>query len=94
MDLSVRRIAVVGSGQRVVQTALPVLATLTERFELAGVFSRRAKTILAGGTPYEVEPLEALDAARMMRSHAQREVREQAFRSEMLHAMLYFHSTT
>ncbi|MEE2940011.1 MAG: hypothetical protein VX460_06480 [Planctomycetota bacterium] len=60
-----RRIAVVGSGQRVVQTALPVLATLSERFELAGVFSRRAKTISARGAAYEVEPLEALDAARM-----------------------------
>lgn len=63
--MNVRRIAVVGSGQRVVQTALPVLATLTDRFELAGVFSRRAKSISTGDAAYEVEPLEALDAARM-----------------------------
>lgn len=63
--MTVRRIAVVGSGQRVVQTALPVLATLTERYELAGVFSRRAKTISAGDAAHDVEPLEALDAARM-----------------------------
>ena len=62
--MSVRRIAVVGSGQRVVQTALPVLATLTERFELAGVFQAREDD-LAGDNSYEVEPLEALDATRM-----------------------------
>lgn len=63
--MSTRRIAVVGSGQRVVQTALPVLRTLEDAYSLAGVFSRRAKTISADGVDQEVEPLEALDAARM-----------------------------
>ncbi|MEL6907232.1 MAG: hypothetical protein AAFP22_17610 [Planctomycetota bacterium] len=57
------RIAVVGSGQRVREAALPVLASLEDRFELAGVFSRKPKTIRAGDRDHEVAPLDALDAS-------------------------------
>ncbi|QDU68529.1 Gfo/Idh/MocA family oxidoreductase [Engelhardtia mirabilis] len=59
------RIAIVGAGQRVVQTALPVLRTLTAEFELAGIFSRTPRTLEAAGARHEVEPLEKLDAARV-----------------------------
>lgn len=63
--MSPRRIAIVGSGQRVVETALPVLETLRDRFELAGVFSRTPKTIESAGRAFTVEGLDALDVERM-----------------------------
>jgi hypothetical protein len=63
--MTARRIAIVGSGQRVRETALPVLATLEGEFELAGIFSRTEKTIEVGRRSYEVESLAALDAGRM-----------------------------
>lgn len=59
------RIAIVGAGQRVRETALPVLRSLTDDFELAGIFSRTPRTLEAAGASHEVEPLDNLDAARM-----------------------------
>ncbi|MEO0650714.1 MAG: hypothetical protein AAFZ65_08550 [Planctomycetota bacterium] len=59
------RIAIVGSGQRVRETALPVLETLSDEYELAGIYSRKPKTIDVGRRQYAVESLDALDATRM-----------------------------
>jgi hypothetical protein len=58
------RIAIVGAGQRVVETALPVLQRLEDEFELDGIFSRTARELRVERRVHVVEPLEALDAAR------------------------------
>ena len=48
------RTLVVGSGQRVRNAALPALLSRPETFELAGIRSRKAKTIEAAGTEHSV----------------------------------------
>ncbi len=57
-----KRAWIVGSGKRVVETALPVFAAQST-WELAGVASRRAKTIEAGGARHDVRALDALTRA-------------------------------
>lgn len=60
-----RRVLVIGSGQRVREAALPALASLPGRFELAEIRSRKPKTIESGGREHEVRPLEGLDQAAL-----------------------------
>ena len=55
---------VVGSGKRVVETALPAMLRCLE-LEVLGVFSRTPKTIEAAGRSFEVEGLDALTAERL-----------------------------
>lgn len=59
------RVLVVGSGKRVREDALPVLARLSERCEVAGVVSRKPKEIEVEGARVEVGALGALDAGRL-----------------------------
>ena len=60
-----KRVLIVGSGKRVRAAALPVFLSASEEFEVTGVFSRTPKHITAGSREFEVEALEALDAARL-----------------------------
>jgi hypothetical protein len=57
-----KRILVVGAGGRVTDAVLPVLARSGARFELGGVFARRARAIDARGTTHRVRPLTELTA--------------------------------
>lgn len=57
-----KRAWIVGSGKRVVETALPVFAAQSS-WELAGIASRRAKTIEAAGANHEVRALDSLSRA-------------------------------
>ena len=59
------RIGIVGSGQRVRETALPVIESLGDDFELSGIWSRTPKELEIGRRRYEVEPLSELDQERM-----------------------------
>ncbi|MHC4262748.1 MAG: hypothetical protein ACYSWX_09520 [Planctomycetota bacterium] len=63
--MSRTRIAIVGSGQRVRETAIPVLESLADDFELAGIYSRTPKEIEVGHRAYEVEALDQLDKDRI-----------------------------
>ncbi len=54
-----RHVLVVGSGQRVREAALPALLSRPEAFELAGIRSRKAKTIEAAGRELEVLDFES-----------------------------------
>ena len=62
-----RSTLVVGSGERVVGSALPAFLSAAEHFRIDGVYSRRAKRIAAADCgpgadrTFEVEPLEALE---------------------------------
>ncbi len=60
-----RRALVIGSGQRVREAALPALSSLPERFELAGIRSRKPKTIQSGEREHPVLPLEDLNQAAL-----------------------------
>ncbi len=68
--MSPARALVVGAGQRVQEAVLPVIASLAGELELAGVFARGARRLEPAphAPPFpavEVEPLAALDAARL-----------------------------
>ncbi len=68
--MSTKKWIVVGSGQRVREAALPVAWTLGGTWDLAGVFSRTPKRLDAvtaegASRSVDVEPLEALNAARL-----------------------------
>ncbi|MCA8982048.1 MAG: hypothetical protein H6831_14240 [Planctomycetes bacterium] len=56
-----RRLHIVGSGKRVLETALPVLKSATD-WELAGISSRRARRITNGTEEFDVTALDILDA--------------------------------
>jgi len=58
-----RRVLVVGAGERVRADVLPVLALLSDRYELAGVRARSARTVESGGATVTVESLDELSAA-------------------------------
>lgn len=60
-----KRVLIVGSGKRVREAALPVFLSARDEFEIAGVYSRTPKRISAPGEQFEVEPLDALDAATL-----------------------------
>ena len=49
-----KRVLIVGSGKRVVESALPVFLRAREQFQVAGVFSRTPKRIVAAGEEFEV----------------------------------------
>ncbi len=55
-----RRLLIIGSGKRVTKAALPVFECASEHFELAGIFSRTAKSIESGGCSYDVAALDTL----------------------------------
>ena len=55
-----KSVVIVGSGVRVVESALPVFLAAEDRFRIAGVFSRRARRIEVDGRPFDVAPLEQL----------------------------------
>lgn len=57
-----RRILVIGAGGRVTDAVLPALARSGGRFELGGVFARRARELDARGAPHHVRPLTELTA--------------------------------
>lgn len=59
-----RRLWIAGSGGRVRDTALPVLAA-SEAWELAGIASRRAKRIEGAGRVHEVVAFDTLDRERL-----------------------------
>lgn len=59
---SIKRILVVGAGGRVTDAVLPVLARSGGRFELGGVFGRRAREVDAQGARHRVRPLAELTA--------------------------------
>lgn len=59
-----RRVLIVGSGQRVAETALPAFLC-AEDFEVSGVLARKPKRLEALGRSFDVEPLEELTSARL-----------------------------
>lgn len=59
-----RRIYIVGSGKRVLETALPALRA-TDAWDLAGIASRRAKAVHSGGEDHAVLALDALSSAQL-----------------------------
>ena len=63
--MSALRIAVVGAGRRVLETALPALRAAGGAFELAGVFARAERVERSGGEPIAVRPLAELEASRL-----------------------------
>jgi len=60
-----KRILVVGAGGRVTDAVLPALARAGGRFELGGVFARRAREVDARGVLHRVRPLDSLTAAEV-----------------------------
>lgn len=62
---SKRRILVIGSGKRVREAALPVIARAEEFFELDGILSRTPKFIESEGHDFDVGALSELTAARL-----------------------------
>jgi hypothetical protein len=61
----VKNALLIGSGKRVLETALPCFLAAPERWRLAGLFSRTPKDLEHDGRRYPVEGLEALDAQRL-----------------------------
>lgn len=59
-----RRLFIVGSGQRVRETALPALEAGSD-WECAGIASRQAKTIASAQREYTVSALDTLNASRL-----------------------------
>jgi len=57
---AIKRILVIGAGGRVTDAVLPALARASGRFELGGVFARRARELDARGVPHRVRPLAEL----------------------------------
>ena len=60
-----KRILVIGAGGRVTDAVLPVLARARGRFELGGVFARRARELDARGVSHRVRPLADLTAGEV-----------------------------
>ena len=60
-----RRILVIGSGKRVREAALPVIARAGDDFELDGIVSRKPKSIESEGATHAVRSLDTLTAERL-----------------------------
>ena len=60
-----KRLLVIGAGGRVTDAVLPVLARTGGRFELGGVFARRARELDARGVLHRVRPLADLTAGEV-----------------------------
>ena len=60
-----RRILIIGSGKRVCEAALPVIARTDGEFELDGIVSRTPKSIEADGRTHPVLGLETLTQERL-----------------------------
>jgi len=63
--VSVRRLLILGAGQRVRETILPAVAALPERWVVDGVFARSEKTIDARGVSYQTESFDTLSKSRL-----------------------------
>jgi hypothetical protein len=57
--------ALIGSGKRVLETALPCFLAAQEHWQLAGMYSRTAKSVDLGPARFEVQALERLDQAQL-----------------------------
>lgn len=55
-------VLVIGTGKRVLQTALPAFAAHSDKFQIASLYARRAKTVSANGRDYEVGAFENFSA--------------------------------
>ncbi|MGK0220181.1 MAG: hypothetical protein ACI9HE_003691 [Planctomycetota bacterium] len=55
-------VLVIGTGKRVLSTALPAFAAHADKFQIARLYARRAKTITAAGSDYEVGAFENFSA--------------------------------
>lgn len=54
-------VLVIGTGKRVLETALPAFATQPDRFVIRHLFARRAKTVTAAGTEHSVAAFDDLE---------------------------------
>ncbi|MFT7670626.1 MAG: hypothetical protein ACI8X5_003337 [Planctomycetota bacterium] len=63
--MTIRRILVIGSGKRVCEAALPVIARAHGAFELEGIISRTPKTIQSDCKDHEVLGFDSLTAERL-----------------------------
>ncbi len=61
--MSTKRVLIVGSGKRVLETALPAFLAPSSGWEIAGVRARTEKEIAAGGARFAVAPFAALRTA-------------------------------
>lgn len=57
--------ALIGSGKRVLETALPCFLAGQEHWNVAGLYSRTPKAVALGQQRFDVEALESLDQARL-----------------------------
>ncbi len=62
---SPRKVLILGSGQRIVNAALPAFEALPELFRVDGIFARSEKKLVTKNGERQVEPLERLDASRL-----------------------------
>jgi hypothetical protein len=58
--MTARRVWIVGAGKRVLETAIPAIASVPRQFEIAGVFARRVRTVDAAGHRFLVRSLDDL----------------------------------
>ena len=56
-------VLVIGTGKRVLSTALPAFAAHADKFKIARLYARRAKTVSAAGRDHEVGAFENFSAA-------------------------------
>lgn len=55
-----KNVLIVGSGRRVLEAALPVFAAAGDRYRVAAICARKARTVRYGGREYEVVPLDSI----------------------------------
>ncbi len=61
--MSARRVLVIGAGKRVRETALPAFASLSDRFEIAGIRARTGREAELAGRQHTIRALDELQAA-------------------------------
>jgi hypothetical protein len=62
-----RRVWIVGAGKRVLETAIPAIASVPHHFEIAAVFARRVRTVDAAGRRFLVRTFDDLRADELER---------------------------
>lgn len=65
--MTARRVWIVGAGKRVLETALPAIASVPRQFEVAGIFARRVRTVDAAGRRFLVRTIDELRAGELER---------------------------
>jgi hypothetical protein len=60
-----RRVWIVGAGKRVLETAIPAIASVPHHFEIAAVFARRVRTVDAAGRRFLVRTIDDLRAGEL-----------------------------